>query len=87
MIAEITIESRIRKILNDQFDTILPSNHDEVTMNTIPEWDSMAQVQIVVAIESEFGIEADAALIEAQALVALVGVVREKLQTRADNSA
>jgi acyl carrier protein len=86
MTVEIAIESRIRKILTDQFDMVLPSHHDEITMNTIPAWDSMAQVQIVVAIESEFGVEADTALVEAQTLAALVEVVGAKLLASAGAS-
>ena len=83
MTVKIAIESRIRKILTDQFGFILSSNHEKVTMNTIPTWDSLAQVQIVVAIESEFGIEADAALIEAQTLVTLVEIVGAKIMASA----
>lgn len=52
-------------------------------MDAIPAWDSLAQVQIVVAIESEFGIEADTTLIEAQTLVSLVEIVSLKLQASA----
>ena len=83
MTNDIAIESRIRKILTDQLGQNLSSNRDEVTMNAIPTWDSMAQVGIVVAVESEFGIEADGALIEAQTLAALVESVNEKLMVSA----
>lgn len=52
-------------------------------MDAIPAWDSLAQVQIVVAIEFEFGIEADTALIEAQTFASLVEIVGLKLQLSA----
>ena len=87
MTTDVDIETRIRKILTGQFGVALPINRGAVIMDAIPAWDSMAQVQIVVAIEAGFNIEADAALLQAQSLVALVEIVRLRLQTQAVTSA
>ena len=57
----------------------MPTDREAVTINARANWDSMAQVQIVVAIESEFQIEADVALIEAQTLDALVDNVSSRI--------
>jgi acyl carrier protein len=79
MIANASVERRIRKILSEQLLSTLPTDREAVTMNAMANWDSMAQVQIVVAIESEFQIEADVALIEAQTLDALVDNVSSRI--------
>lgn len=48
--------------LNEIFEDVLdldekPSLKEETTANDIPEWDSLAQVQLIVAIEKSFGIK------------------------------
>lgn len=73
------IEARIRKILEDELQTKLAGDARAVTMEAIPAWDSMAQVQVLVAIEREFGVEVDAELIQAQSLEALVAAIGEIL--------
>jgi len=70
------IEARIRKILEEQLEVKLAEDAGAVTMEAIPAWDSMAQVQVLVAIEREFGVEVDAELIGAQSLTALVEAIR-----------
>jgi len=52
----LTIHSRLQDIFRDVFDddvlTILRATH----AGDIPNWDSLAQISLVVAIEKEFGI-------------------------------
>ena len=48
--------------LNEIFEDVLdldetPCLSDETTANDIDEWDSLAQIQLVVAIEKAFGIK------------------------------
>jgi acyl carrier protein len=73
-IIEQTIE-----ILVERFPTSSGLEPDAWTMQNVSEWDSMAHVEIVVTLEKCFGIEADAALVEAQNLIELVTAV-EALQ-------
>ena len=74
-----SIESRICDILSKVLNKEIDGTADAISTTTIPEWDSVAQVQIVVALESEFGIEADTALIEAHNLNLLVKAVKSKI--------
>lgn len=87
MTNDANIETRIRKILTEQLSTALPSCREAVLMDAISTWDSMAQVQIVVALEADFNIEADADLLQAQSLVSLVDIIRARLKTRSVTSA
>lgn len=61
----------LRTIISSILQRGLPKDDNLVSMIGIPEWDSMAHVQIVVAIEKRFGVEADLALVEAQDLLSL----------------
>jgi acyl carrier protein len=78
------IEQRVRSLLSSLLSMDLPAASEHVTMENIPIWDSMQHVQLVVGIEQDFRIEADADLIEAQNLTALVEAVRSKLAARSE---
>lgn len=81
------IEPRLRSMLSSLLSIDLPAALEQITMENIATWDSMQHVQFVVAIEQEFGIEADTDLIEARSLADLVAVIRSKLAPRGGRSA
>ena len=58
----------LRQIIASTLASSLPQADEDVSMQKLSAWDSMAQVQIVVAIEKQFNVEADASLVEAQSL-------------------
>lgn len=59
------------------------SLRDEDTRDTVENWSSVADVQIFSLISSEFGVETDADLIEAETVGDLVRVLDEKGAFRA----
>lgn len=79
------IESKIRKELIVKFPAAAAIDADKLSMENVAEWDSMAQVEIVVALEQFFGIEADTQLIEARSLHALVHAVEALREGTASN--
>ncbi len=50
------MESNVKKILADIFGKPLESIDDDASTDTIEEWDSLSNVHLVLALESEFGI-------------------------------
>jgi acyl carrier protein len=80
-----SIKEQTIEILLERFPTSASLEPDAWAMQNVSEWDSMAHVEIVVTLERCFGIEADAALVEAQNLFELVVAV-EALQA-AENRA
>ena len=51
--------SRLQNIFRDIFDDETIVLTRETTANNIEEWDSLAQINIIVACESEFGLKFD----------------------------
>ncbi len=51
---------------------------DSDSRETIESWSSVADVQILSGIESEFGIEPDAELMEAETVGELLGVLESR---------
>ena len=54
------------------------SLRDSDTRDTIETWSSIADVQILTSITSEFGLEADAELLEAETVGELLGVLASR---------
>lgn len=52
--------------------------HERSSRETIPEWTSLADVQIFTLIQTEFGVEPDQVLIEADTIGELTAALREK---------
>jgi len=48
------IEPKLKEIIGDTFD--LDKVSDEVTSDTVENWDSLNHLRLVTALESEFGI-------------------------------
>jgi acyl carrier protein len=71
----------LRVIIAEVLKQSLSDRDELVSMLDIPEWDSLAHVQIIVAIEKRFSVEANIALVEAQSLFALTRAL-EELQDR-----
>ena len=74
------IKAAIRNLLVQRFPQAAALDPDKLAMDTVADWDSMAQVEVVVGLESLFGIEADANLVEAASLNDLVRAVEAALQ-------
>ncbi|NJM30723.1 MAG: acyl carrier protein [Rhizobiales bacterium] len=74
------IESKTRKVLIERFPEAAALHPDSLAMENVAEWDSMAQVEVVVALELLFGIEADTRLVEARSLCELAAAVETLLE-------
>lgn len=70
-----TTSEKIIEVLAQRFPDAAGLALGEFSMQSIADWDSMAHVEIVVTLERLFGIEADAALVEAQSAGELVAAV------------
>ena len=74
------IKTAIRNLLVQRFPQAAALDANKLAMDLVADWDSMAQVEIVVGLENLFGIEADASLVEAASLNDLVQAVEAALQ-------
>ena len=76
MIAE-SLEDRVRKIVEAVFDLPVDRVTTQTSQATISQWDSMNMINLMMALESEFGITLDvdeaAELRSVQLMVAILG--------------
>lgn len=64
-----TARARVESIFRDVFDDPRLTLRDDMTAADIPDWDSLNHINLIVGIESEFGIELDGEEIAALACV------------------
>ena len=53
------IYSRLNNVFQDVFDDEKISVNEQTTADDIDDWDSLAQISLIAAVESEFGIRFD----------------------------
>lgn len=74
------IADRVRELAAETFDQPLDAVQLSTTPNDLDTWDSLAQLNLIVALEDEFGIELDpehaATATSIASLVALVTAAR-----------
>jgi acyl carrier protein len=51
------IHHRIRKVFREVFDSDEMEILDEMAAKDVPEWDSLAQVKLIIGLEEEFDIK------------------------------
>ncbi|HUR92458.1 MAG TPA: acyl carrier protein [Gemmatimonadaceae bacterium] len=73
----LTTKERVYKILSSAFGTPVDSLSDEDGPDTIDAWDSLSHVNLVLALESEFGITLSDDDVNNMLSVGLVGRVVE----------
>lgn len=73
------IASQTLEILKQRFPSTATMTESDIITDNVADWDSMAHVELIVALEREFGIEATADLVEANSLTALTEVVTKIL--------
>jgi acyl carrier protein len=75
-----TILSRLQVIFDDLFQDSRPTVTLELSAHDVDEWDSLMNVQLMVAAEQEFGISISAVDVEnLQTVADLVRMIRAKL--------
>ncbi|MDQ6705658.1 MAG: acyl carrier protein [Acidobacteriota bacterium] len=52
-----TIHQRVRRVFQEIFDDDALEVNDETSAKTVPEWDSLAHVRLIIALEEEFDIK------------------------------
>ena len=50
------MENRLKKVFSDIFDLPLENIDDNLSPDTVDEWDSLNHSNLVVALEQEFGV-------------------------------
>lgn len=50
------IEARIKEVMSSVFDVDVDTLNEESSQDTVEQWDSMKHLDLVVALEEEFGI-------------------------------
>jgi acyl carrier protein len=50
------LENKLKKVLSGILDIPVQEINLEQSRNEIPEWDSLAHVQIIVSVEQDFGV-------------------------------
>ncbi len=51
------IRERLTSLFQDVFNRADLTLHDDMTAQDVPEWDSLSHINLIVAIEQEFGIK------------------------------
>jgi acyl carrier protein len=51
-----TVEARIKRIISKVFDVPEKEVRDDSSPDTVPNWDSVGHINLVLALEAEFGI-------------------------------
>jgi acyl carrier protein len=71
---------KVAAIIRDMFEDYDGPVNDALTAEQVPDWDSLAQVKLMVAVESEFGIRFESREINEPANVGeLVQMIEKKL--------
>ncbi len=52
-----TIHQRVQRVFQEIFDEDAMEVNDETSAKTVPDWDSLAQVRLIIALEEEFDIK------------------------------
>ena len=73
------MESRVKKVIAEILDIEISSINDNTSPETIESWDSLKQMNIIVALEEEFDIEfSDEDIIEMLNFRLICEAIKEK---------
>lgn len=74
------VRQRLQQLMRELFDDDALEARDDLTAEEVPEWDSLAHVRLIVAVEKEFGVRfASTEVGEIDSVGALVRRIEEKL--------
>lgn len=72
------MEHRVKQIMAEIIGIDMDSINDQTSPDTVPEWDSLKHMQLIVALEEEFSIEIlDEYIDEMMNLDRIIGVLEE----------
>lgn len=73
------MSSQIEKIFREVFDKDELVVNDDLSQETLTDWDSLAQIKLIIALEEEFGIKFAADdVIESSSVGAIKSILRSK---------
>lgn len=75
-----SVDARIRSVIASVFDTDGARLGDDDSPRTIPAWDSVNHIHLVLALEAEFGIQFDPGEV---AGLTTVGLIRKRIESGA----
>ncbi|MDQ2898767.1 MAG: acyl carrier protein [Acidobacteriota bacterium] len=52
-----TVHRRVQRVFREIFDDDAMEVNDETSAKSVPEWDSLAHVRLIIALEEEFDIK------------------------------
>lgn len=79
MIARQDLEAAIKRVMADVLDLAADRIRDDTSSRNTPKWDSANHIQLVLALEEEFGVSFEVAELEAMLSYAeIVKTVRAK---------
>lgn len=74
-------EARVKKILAQSFNIAVESINEDTSSDNVAKWNSLAHMNLVVALEEEFGVSfTDEQIIEMLSYPLIVLTVKEALQ-------
>jgi acyl carrier protein len=60
-----SVQARLQQVFRETFDDDELVVHDELTAADVPDWDSLAHVSLIVAVEKEFRVRFTSAEVSA----------------------
>ena len=72
-----TVNSRINRIVSEVFGVPLDTIDIDGSPDSIPTWDSMSHIHLILALESEFGVELSPEDSMEMLSVRLIGIILE----------
>jgi acyl carrier protein len=77
------LQARVRRIVSSVLGVPEASISDDTSPDTVPTWDSMQHLQLVLALEEEFGLHFEVEEIEAmQRVTVIVSLIEGRLASR-----
>lgn len=74
------VRQRLQQVMRELFDDDDLEIRDDLTAEEVPEWDSLAHVRLIVAVEKEFGVRFTSAEVgDIDTAGALIGLIESKL--------
>ena len=77
---EVPLRNKVKGMMAATFHIPASRIPDDATLENVPEWDSLGHIELMLALEMEFGVQlATETIIELVSLEAIEGFLRERV--------